>query len=236
MFASLCLVHSHAPLCAQESPNASCPHPSPSAAVPEPEDLRSQKGVLKVDITVRNFTEPDGTARFCYFDANGNQSPTLRLSPGDLLILNLKNDLTNSSHAVPAAKSNNHDHAAAKKNADPCENATMSLTSTNLHFHGLTVPAVCHQDDVLKTSIQPGDAPFQYKFRIPENEPPGLYWYHPHIHGFSKVQVLGGASGAMIIEGIERANKEVAGLPERVLIIRDQDLLNPNSPPAKSEP
>ena len=63
-----------------------------------------------------------------------------------------------------------------------------------------------------------------------------MYWYHPHIHGFSKVQVLGGASGALIVEGIERANKEVAGLPERVLIIRDQDLLNPNAPPSKSEP
>ena len=40
----------------------------------------------------------------------------------------------------------------------------------------------------------------------------------------------------IIVEGIERANKEVAGLPERVLIIRDQDLLNPNAPPSKSEP
>jgi FtsP/CotA-like multicopper oxidase with cupredoxin domain len=50
------------------------------------------------------------------------------------------------------------------------------------------------------------------------------------------VQVLGGASGALIVEGIERANKEVAGLPERVLIIRDQDLLNPNAPPSRSEP
>ena len=30
--------------------------------------------------------------------------------------------------------------------------------------------------------------------------------------------------------------KEVAGLPERVLVIRDQDLLNPNAPPSKSEP
>ena len=112
----------------------------------------------------------------------------------------------------------------------------MTAASTNLHFHGLTIPPVCHQDDVLNTSVQPGDAPFQYRFRIPANEPPGLYWYHPHIHGFSKVQVLGGASGALIVEGIERANKEVAGLPERVLIIRDQDLLNPNAPPSKSEP
>jgi FtsP/CotA-like multicopper oxidase with cupredoxin domain len=236
MFASLWLFHGHMSLRAQELPNASCPRPAPGSAVPEPEDLRSHNGVLKVDLTVRDFTAPDGAKRFCYFDAAGNQSPTLRLSPGDLLILNLKNDLTDSPAAVPAA-GNSHNHAtAAQKHSDPCKSSTMSLTSTNLHFHGLAVPAVCHQDDILKTSIQPGDPPFQYKFRIPENEPPGLYWYHPHIHGFSKPQVLGGASGAMIIEGIERANKEVAGLPERVLVIRDQDLLNPNAPPAKSEP
>jgi FtsP/CotA-like multicopper oxidase with cupredoxin domain len=48
--------------------------------------------------------------------------------------------------------------------------------------------------------------------------------------------VLGGASGALIIEGIERANPAVAGLPERVLVIRDQDLVNPEAPPSKSEP
>src|SRR5580698_11313566 len=88
----------------------------------------------------------------------------------------------------------------------------------------------------MKTSVQPGDAPFEYRFRIPDDEPPGLYWYHPHIHGFSKEQLLGGASGALIVEGIERAKKEVAGLPERVFIIRDQDLVNPNAPPSKSEP
>src|SRR6202522_1484735 len=138
--------------------------------------------------------------------------------------------------AGPAAGNSHNPATAAQKRSDPCDSNTMSLSSTNLHFHGLTVPAVCHQDDVLKTSIQPGDPPFQYKFRIPENEPPGLYWYHPHIHGFSKPQVLGGASGAIIIEGIERANKEVAGLPERVLVIRDQDLLNPHAPPARFEP
>jgi FtsP/CotA-like multicopper oxidase with cupredoxin domain len=112
----------------------------------------------------------------------------------------------------------------------------MSATSTNLHFHGLTIPPTCHQDEVLLTSIQPEDPPFQYRFRIPADEPPGLYWYHPHIHGFSKQQVSGGASGALIVEGIERADSAVAGLADRVLVIRDQDLLNPNAPPAKSEP
>ena len=112
----------------------------------------------------------------------------------------------------------------------------MSPVSTNLHFHGLTIPPVCHQDDVMKTSVQPGDAPFEYRFKVPGNEPPGLYWYHPHIHGFSKEQLLGGASGALIVEGIERAKKATAGLPERVFVIRDLDLINPNAPPAKSEP
>jgi FtsP/CotA-like multicopper oxidase with cupredoxin domain len=48
--------------------------------------------------------------------------------------------------------------------------------------------------------------------------------------------VLGGASGALIIEGLEQANPAVAGLPERVFVIRDQDLLNPDAPPSKSEP
>jgi FtsP/CotA-like multicopper oxidase with cupredoxin domain len=112
----------------------------------------------------------------------------------------------------------------------------MSAVATNIHFHGLSIPAECHQDDVLRTSVLPGDPGFEYRFRIPATQPPGLYWYHPHMHGFSKVQVLGGASGALIVEGIERANSELAGLPERVLVIRDQDLLNPNAVPLDSGP
>jgi len=111
----------------------------------------------------------------------------------------------------------------------------MTPSATNLHFHGLAIPPVCHQDDVLTTSVLPSDAAFEYRVRIPANQPPGLYWYHPHLHGFSKAQVLGGASGALIIEGMERVNPEVAGLPERILVIRDQDLLNPSAPPSTSD-
>jgi FtsP/CotA-like multicopper oxidase with cupredoxin domain len=117
-----------------------------------------------------------------------------------------------------------------------CGNGAMTAVSTNLHFHGLTVPPLCHEDDVIRTLIQPGDPAFEYRIRIPPDEPPGLYWYHPHVHGYSKAQVLGGASGALIVEGIERANNVVVGLPERVLIVRDQDLLHPDAPPSKSEP
>jgi FtsP/CotA-like multicopper oxidase with cupredoxin domain len=230
----------HPDLRAEAIPDHPCDRLSVGSAVPEPEDLRSQNGELTVDLTIHNYVEPNGSLRYCYTTGgNGAQgrkvSPNLRLNPGDLLILNLKNGLTDPGG--PAAKAKHqHGRSDAELNQDPCSSGLMSATSTNLHFHGLTIPPVCHQDEVVSTSIQPGDTPFQYRFRIPANEPPGLYWYHPHIHGFSKVQVLGGASGALIVEGIERAMQEVAGLPERVLIIRDQDLMNPNAPPSKSEP
>src|SRR5271163_3059761 len=220
---------------AGQAPGDICRRPAEGSALQEPADLRSRDGVLEADLSIHNYFEASGSVRYCYIDGNGNVSPNLRLKPGDLLILHLKNDLKEPDHP-PAQASQLHAHKNAEKDPNPCTSGATTPTSTNLHFHGLTIPPVCHQDEVVKTSVSPRDKPFEYRFRIPENEPPGLYWYHPHIHGFSKVQVLGGASGALIVEGIERANSDLAGLPERVLIIRDQDLLNPNSPPSKSEP
>jgi FtsP/CotA-like multicopper oxidase with cupredoxin domain len=215
-------------LAAEATAQDPCARPPPGSAVPEPRDLRSKDGILKIDLSIRNIREADGSTRYCYLLGDGAQSPTLRLYPGDLLVLKLKNDLADVESPGRAAKQS---HVP-----DPCTSGAMSPTATNLHFHGLTVPPVCHQDDVLKTSIQRGAPPFEYRFRIPANEAPGLYWYHPHIHGYSTAQVLGGASGALIVEGIERANPELAGLPERVLVIRDQNLANPNAPPSRSEP
>jgi FtsP/CotA-like multicopper oxidase with cupredoxin domain len=210
-----------------------CPRPASGETVPEPEDLRSTDGVLSVDLYAHNTRPGKAAPRYCYQLADGTQSPTLRLRPGELLILRLHNQLL----ADPAPSTAHSAHGApAATPADPCTSGVMSATSTNLHFHGLTVPPRCHEDEVLKTSIQPQDPPFEYRFRIPAEEPPGLYWYHPHIHGFSSAQVLGGASGALIVEGVERANPVLAGLPERVIVIRDQDLLNPDAPPSKSEP
>src|SRR3984885_80806 len=171
----------------------------PGGAVPEPTELRSKNGVLRVDLSIYNYREPTGSTRYCYLLADGTESPTLRLHPGDQLILRLKNKLAAIEDANGQASPHAHSHAPESSadmksgTSDTCSSATMSAVSTNLHFHGLTVPPLCHQDDVLKTSIQPMDAPFEYRFQIPANEPPGLYWYHPHIHGFSSQQVIGGA-------------------------------------------
>jgi FtsP/CotA-like multicopper oxidase with cupredoxin domain len=215
-----------------------CARPPPGSVVSQPPEVRSRDGVLQLDLQLRSYRSPDGSVRYCYLSTDA-QSPTLRLHPGDLLELRLKNELTDldpAPAAMPGMTMTPAGRGADPRHSDPCNSGAMTGVSTNLHFHGLTVPARCHEDEVLKTSIQPGEPPFEYRFRIPANEPPGLYWYHPHIHGFSSRQVMGGASGALIIEGIERVVREVAGLPERVLVIRDQDLLNPDAPPSKSQP
>lgn len=211
---------------AQTRSNEICPRPAVGSTISEPDDLRSQNGELKVELAIRRSMDQNGGTRYCYLDQYGHESPNLRVHPGDRLILALKNDLPPA--AVKDAMAMSSSSGAA---ADLCAGAAMTATSTNLHFHGLALPPVCHQDDVIRTSIEPGDPPFEYRVRIPTTQPPGLYWYHPHLHGFSKAQVLGGASGALIIEGIEKVNQAAAGLPERVLVIRDQDLMNPNATP-----
>ena len=229
------------PARASSSPGDPCERPEPGSLVGEPRDLRSVDGVLKVELSLRNAHEPDGTTRYCYVTPDGTRSPTLRVHPGDLVVLGLKNELTPGvamAASAPRMTMPGMPQVPPRRggHADPCESGQMSELSTNLHFHGMTMPPVCHQDEVLRTSVQPGDPRFEYRFRVPADEPPGMYWYHPHIHGFSSPQVLGGASGAIIVEGIERATAATAGLPERVLVIRDQDLLHPDAPPSPSEP
>jgi FtsP/CotA-like multicopper oxidase with cupredoxin domain len=206
-----------------------CSRPPAGSEVPDPKDLRSQNGTLEVDITYRNVLD-HGRVRYCYLYSDGGEAPTLRLNPGDWLILRLRNDLQLLPDARVGATPMMH---SSSMPAASCGGGTMGELTTNLHFHGLTVPPVCHQDDVIGTMIPSGARPFEYRFQIPLDEPSGPYWYHPHVHGFTDSQVEGGASGALIVEGIERANKLLAGMPERVFVIRDEPLLNPDAVPSK---
>jgi len=148
------------------------------------------------------------------------------VQPGDELILKLKNEILH-----PLSKSSTSSHSRHKKtgeDSDACSGGAMTPASTNVHFHGLSVPPVCHEDETLKTVVQPGDPPFEYRLQVPKDQPPGLYWYHPHIHGFTEEQLLAGASGALIVEGIAQAMPRVAGLPQRVLVFRDEEMPYPS--------
>jgi len=195
--------------------------------VPEPPEIRSANGHLRVELAYRRVVDSDGLTRYCYIDNEGRQSPTLRVKPGDQVTLTLRNELPASDgHAA---------HAMSISANGICAGGPMTAASTNLHFHGIEIPPVCHQDDTLKTLVEPSSEPFEYSFKIPPDQPPGLYWYHPHVHGFNKAQILGGASGALIVEGIETANAEVSGLPERVFVIRDQELMHPDAVPVQTD-
>ena len=187
-----------------------CPRPPIGSVVEDPPSVSSAGGMLRLDLFFRTFVDRYRQTRYCYVSPDRLQAPTLRVRPGDEVVLTLTNDL-------PRVEAAGHHHSAG------CAGSVMSASSTNLHFHGLDLPPTCHQDDTLRTLIQPSDPPFEYRIRIPMSQAPGLYWYHPHPHGFTEPQVLGGASGALIVEGIEQTKPQVLGLPERVLILRDQN-------------
>ncbi|MGA7794164.1 MAG: multicopper oxidase domain-containing protein [Candidatus Acidiferrales bacterium] len=224
---TLVILWAKIPALAQNTAPEICPRPSAGSRASEPESLSSDHGVLRVTLKFLTAVDAQGHIRYCYVYKDGAQAPTLRVNPGDTLILNLENDIApESAHSLPSPPP-----VRMQMQPDSCSEAKMTASSTNLHFHGLMIPPVCHQDDVLHTVVGPSATPFEYRFQIPPDQPPGLYWYHPHIHGFTRAQVLGGASGALIVEGIERVNPQLAGLPERVLVIRDQDLIYPDAQP-----
>jgi len=221
---------------AQVQPSTCPPRPSPGAVVANPPEVASQNGVLNASFTFRSSFDTAGYLHECYIYLTSQgavEAPTLRLNPGDQLVLNLTNRLTYLPPPPPAPKGAMSKAAMAGMTGratpgDPCSGGTMAATSTNIHFHGLNIPPTCHQDEILMTDIENTDAPFQYNFQIPKNDAPGMYWYHPHLHGVVTLQVNGGSPGALIIGGIEKLKPQVAGLPERVFIVRQQ-FTNPNS-------
>jgi FtsP/CotA-like multicopper oxidase with cupredoxin domain len=203
---------------------AQCPpRPQPATVVQDALNLYSQNGVLNAALALGHSVDSAGYTHFCYKYQTGTttvESPTLRLNQGDHLLLNVTDDLTN-----PGAQSSSGMDMSAPAGATCGDGGPVTIQSTNVHFHGLNVSPMCHSDDVLTTLIQPGSPGFQYDIQIPANEPPGLYWYHPHVHGFTEFQVNGGAAGALIVAGMEKYRPEVIGLPERVFVIRQQFLV-----------
>lgn len=119
----------------------------------------------------------------------GNRSalyvaPLINASPGDTVRVMLRNTLP-----VDASCSN----GSGTPSSPHCFNGT------NLHTHGLWVSPTGNSDNVL-LSINPG-VDFQYEYNIPSDHPAGTFWYHPHRHGSTALQVSSGMAGALVIHG-----------------------------------
>jgi FtsP/CotA-like multicopper oxidase with cupredoxin domain len=199
---------------ATDSPRV-CRRPAAGDEVREPPELFSRAGVLNVALDYVSSIDAAGRKLFCFVTPDGLESPTLHVRPGDRLDIRLRNLVQPLSGDKPATM------AMSVGGAPPCAAAAMDATSVNMHFHGADIPPDCHVDDVLRTAVNSGQS-FDYHVRFPKTQPPGLYWYHPHVHGQSELAVKGGASGAIVVDGIEALQPAVAGLPERTLIVRDQ--------------
>jgi len=178
-----------------------------------PPDLFSENGVLNLSFDYFTTVDAVGRTLFCFVTPDGLQSPTLHVKPGDRLDLAVTNKVPSPPVGSPSDVVSN--------STNRCGALTMTITSLNVHYHGTNTSPACHSDEVIHTLINSFET-FKYSVKFPINEPPGLYWYHPHVHGIAEAAVQGGASGAIIVDGIENVQPAVSGLPERVLMIRDQ--------------
>jgi suppressor of ftsI len=158
------------------------------AAAPE---IVSAHGVATVELAaVINST----TALPSFLYEGGYVAPTIRVKPGDTIVVDLDNELPPGNGAAG---------------------------DVNLHFHGLNVSPRRPADDVLTMLARSGRALY-YEVPIPATQPPGLYWYHTHVHGETDYQVgKGGMSGAIVVEGIAMHLPALAKMPERILIVRE---------------
>ena len=192
--------------CGQEVGRSSLP----DETFVEPATLASVNGELEVTLALAYVqTTLNGKMIKLRSMNNSIPAPTLRVNAGDRLRIKVINQLPANPPSSEPAKHLRYPN------------------STNLHTHGLHVtpglvsPGV-YGDYVMddpKLGIEPGQTR-QHEYRIGSDHPPGAYWYHPHLHGSSAIQVGSGMAGALIVRGEVDRVPEIAAATERVFMFQ----------------
>jgi FtsP/CotA-like multicopper oxidase with cupredoxin domain len=196
-----------------------CPRFAPGSVVHNPAALFSSGGVLNVRFSFQQRFDSNGHELLCFMTPDGFENPTLHVKPGDHLIITVTNNTPAQANMPPLLTFPPY---------PICGNPQPTHSSINIHYHGTNTSPQCFQDNVIRTVINSGDT-FRYDVTIPLDAPPGLFWYHPHIHMLAEPQTQSGATGAIIVEGIEGQQPAVIGLKQRVFVVRDQ-LVPPGNP------
>lgn len=172
---------------------------------------------------------------------NGSTAgPILETRPGETLTVTVNNHLPPNPPATPpdarihtVPRFANMDDMLRRKTSgtqqtstpvDPMNNPN-SFNTTNLHVHGIqTVPHLYNpvgtsNPGAAMIAIEPGQS-FRYDFPIPADHPSGLYWYHPHHHGSTDVQVSGGMAGLIVVRGAIDEVPEIAAAREIFFVIQ----------------
>jgi len=143
---------------------------------------------------------------------NGELSgPTMKVRPGQVLRINLKNNLNiQDGKNVP--------DPSCQSNQD--QSIPHCYNSTNLHTHGWHVSPTGNSDNVL-LDIAPGTN-LDYEYYLPKDHPAGTFWYHSHRHGSTALQVSSGMAGTLIVEGFRQLkDKAVNGIADIDTILHD---------------
>lgn len=186
--------------------------------------------------------------RLCYVADEIAEAPVIRTRPGDHLAITLRNEITDPAaiDSFVAVNTLDQPNPVLLRQAGfdgVVPGARHAATgATNLHVHGFAVPPVVPQDEVMMTCADPATGPalcgrreITYRYDIPATMPPGLYWYHPHVHGEVQAQMLMGLSGAIVVEGPQDAARRAASIQDHVFVVRQaQD--NDTAPPTGGPP
>ncbi|HSR70118.1 MAG TPA: multicopper oxidase domain-containing protein [Acidobacteriota bacterium] len=127
--------------------------------------------------------------------------PTFKVKAGDRITMQLNNDLPHKDMNHPA---------------DP--NVPHGFNITNFHTHGWHISPTGNSDNVL-LELEPGQG-LLYEFNLPDDHPAGTFWYHPHKHGSTAMQVASAMGGALIVEGGLDNNPQIAAAKDRIMILQ----------------
>lgn len=150
--------------------------------------------------------------------------PTMRVKPGQSIWIKFYNNMSDPSLGPhpptiesywkmlenPGEKIKYQFYKAKPENITDMNidvpNIPSHFDDTNLHLHGLDIqvhmfdPVNTHNVDAPHIQIKPQQC-YCYRFDIPEDHPSGMYWYHPHLHGSTAVQLWGGMLGLLYVDG-----------------------------------
>lgn len=144
-------------------------------------------------VELRSYKSPDTDPAVPFV------APTIQTQPAETVRITLNNNLEKEPNCTP-----------------PNINTPHCFNSTNLHSHGLWVSPSGNSDNVLLT-LRP-KVSFQYEYNIPFDHPAGTFWYHPHLHGSTALQVASGMAGTLIIRGSRKPEPSKNGDVDTLLV------------------
>jgi FtsP/CotA-like multicopper oxidase with cupredoxin domain len=155
----------------------------------QPPEFKSEGGLLEVTLTVDLLESLNGQRLASAY--NGEPiGPTLRVSPGDKLVVHLENNLETTAvdqelHEYSLDPTNDMINRTIIVNRlssignvyDPAF-GFWGLNYVNLHFHGMEFsPSL----EMLMEEWVEGGGKKTYVFDIPQDKEPGLNWYHKYV-------------------------------------------------------